>query len=190
MKSDPPIAIFSSAKDWHDYLLKNHTNQEGVRIRFVKKGNSEPCVSRKDSLEIALMFGWIDGKAETIDDKYWLLKYTPRRPKSMWSKINCVTAERLIREKKMQPSGLLQVELAKKDGRWDNAYDSPMNMTVPDDFLEQLSKNKKAFIFFETLNKTNKYHIAFQLQTAKKPETRMRRMESILDKLSKEEKFY
>lgn len=190
MKPAPPIVSFPSANDWYNYLSKNHTNTEGVRLKLAKKGSGEVSVSHAEALETALMFGWIDGLAQSIDEKFWALKFTPRRPKSMWSKRNCEIVERLIKEKKMQPSGLAQVEAAKTDGRWDKAYDSPKNMVVPEDFLKELSKDKIAMDFFKTLNKTNTYAITWRLQTAKKPETRERRMKALLEMLSNKKKLH
>jgi uncharacterized protein YdeI (YjbR/CyaY-like superfamily) len=190
IKPLPPLMHFTSAKEWHDYLKKNYTNQEGVRLKFAKKESGAVSISQREALEIALMFGWIDGLSKGIDEKYWSLKFTPRRAKSMWSKRNCEIVERLVKEKKMQPSGMAQIEAAKKDGRWDRAYDSPKNMVMPQDFLQELSKNKKALSFFETLNKTNKYAIGWRLQTAKKPETRIKRMKEILIMMTKGEKLH
>jgi uncharacterized protein YdeI (YjbR/CyaY-like superfamily) len=125
-----------------------------------------------------------------LDDKSWLQKYTPRRSKSMWSKINREHVARLVKEKRMQPAGLKEVEAAKNDGRWEAAYDSPKNMEVPADFLKELKKDKKAFEFFKTLNKTNIYAIAWRLQTAKKPETRQKRMKVLLEMMKDNKKIH
>ena len=128
--------------------------------------------------------------ANKYDDLSYLQKFTPRRKRSIWSKRNIEHVERLISEGRMQPAGLRQIEAAKADGRWDQAYDSPANMEVPADFLEELSKDPAAKAFFDTLNKTNLYAIGWRLQTAKKPETRAKRMKAILEMLSKGEKFH
>lgn len=124
------------------------------------------------------------------DDKSWIQRFTPRRPKSVWSKRNVEYVERLSALGKIKPSGLKKIEEAKADGSWAKAYDSPKNMEIPNDFLKKLNKNKKAKMFFETLNKANKYAIAWRLQTAKKPETRSKRMNIILEMLSEEKKFH
>ncbi len=137
-----------------------------------------------------MCYGWIDGQLKKCDEKSWLQKFTPRRARSIWSKRNADRATKLIKLKKMKPAGLKEIENAKSDGRWEKAYESPKDMTIPGDFLKRLSKDKKAQKFFETLNRANKYAISWRLQTAKKPETREKRMINILDMLSKEEKFH
>lgn len=190
MKVEPPIVSFSTVDEWHSYLSKNFTNEQGVRLKLAKKGVNTQSVTHQEALEVSLMYGWIDGKAQTVDENYWLLKFTPRRAKSMWSKRNCDIVERLIKENKMQPSGLVQVEEAKKDGRWDRAYDSPKNMVIPEDFLKELKKDPSALEFFNTLNKTNVYAITWRLQTAKKPETREKRMKELLQMLKNKQKLH
>src|SRR5262249_35841977 len=137
-----------------------------------------------------LCYGWIDGQRKSHDDTYFLQKFTPRRPKGLWSKRNIDKVTRLIAEGRMQPSGLAEAEAAKQDGRWKAAYDSPRNMTVPEDCLKALKKNKEALAFFNTLNKANIYAIAWRLQTAKKPETRQRRFDALLAMLEREEKLH
>ena len=129
-------------------------------------------------------------KKKKYDDASWIQKFTPRRAKSIWSKKNIEHTERLIKAGKMQHTGLAEIERAKTDSRWGQAYDSPSNATVPADFLKLLSRNKKAKEFFATLNKTNLYAITWRLQTAKKPETREKRMQAIIAMLEKSEKFH
>ena len=141
------------------------------------------------ALDQALCFGWIDGQKKPYDDQSWLTRFTPRRPKSGWSKINTQHAERLIKSGEMTPAGLKEVNAAKADGRWKTAYDSFGKAIVPDDFLREVAKNKKAKAFFETLNKTNLYSIVYRLQTAKKPETRERWKRRIIQMLARGEKF-
>jgi uncharacterized protein YdeI (YjbR/CyaY-like superfamily) len=141
-------------------------------------------------LDEALCYGWIDGQLNKHDDISWLHKFIPRGAKSIWSKRNTDHTERLIMLGKMKPSGLHEIEKAKADGRWAKAYDSPAEMKASDDFITALSKNKKAKTFFESLNRANKYAIAWRLQTAKKPETREKRMKTILEMLAKGEKFH
>jgi uncharacterized protein YdeI (YjbR/CyaY-like superfamily) len=141
-------------------------------------------------LDQALCYGWIDGQKKAYDEYSWLQKFTPRRAQSGWSKINTEHAERLIKNGQMQQAGLEAVEAAKADGRWQTAYDSPRNASVPEDFLKALAKNKKAKAFFETLNKANIYSIVYRLQTAKKPETREKRMQLILAMMDRGEKFH
>jgi uncharacterized protein YdeI (YjbR/CyaY-like superfamily) len=133
---------------------------------------------------------WIDGRKLPGDEQFWLQTFTPRRPKSGWSKKNTGHAERLIKSGEMTAAGLKEVEAARSDGRWQAAYDSFSNAAIPDDFLKELARNKKAKAFFATLNNTNLYSIAYRLQTAKKPETREKRMQAIIEKLARCEKFH
>lgn len=158
-------------------------------MKIYKKSTNINSVSYDEALDIALCFGWIDGQKKKYDEQSWLQKFTPRRKRSLWSKRNCEKVEKLIQANKMQPSGLKEIEAAQADGRWEKAYDSPKNMEIPNDFLEKVKKDKETFAFFQTLNKSNPYAIAWRLQTAKKPETRQRRMAKILEMLQKEEKI-
>lgn len=185
-----PVKQFVSQKELEDWLSKNFEQQTGVWVKFAKKGSGVTTVNYAEALDVALCYGWIDGLVNSLDEKFYLQKFTPRRAKSNWSKINKEHVARLIKEKRMQPAGLLQVEAAKKDGRWDAAYNSPKTMVIPQDFLNLLSKNKKAEEFYRTLNKTNTYFISFQLATAKKSETREKRMQKIIGMLERGEKFY
>ncbi len=184
------IISFESPSEWADWLAANHTQPTGIWLRFFKKGSGVTSITYAEALQEALCYGWIDGQANKYDEQSWLQKFTPRRKKSIWSKINTQHVERLIKEKKMKAAGLKEIEAAKQDGRWEQAYDSHKNMTIPEDFLLELEKNSTAKSFFKTLNKTNLYSIAFRLQTAKKPETREKRMKAILEMLSKGEKFH
>ena len=143
-----------------------------------------------EALDEALCYGWIDGQLDKYDEKSWLRKFTPRRPKSVWSKRNIAHIDRMTRAGKMKSAGRKEVEAAKADGRWKRAYDSPSAMQIPADFLKALSQDKKAKAFFATLNKANTYAIAWRLQTAKRPETRAKRLQAILAKLKKGEKFH
>jgi uncharacterized protein YdeI (YjbR/CyaY-like superfamily) len=184
------VVSFASSKEWAKWIAENYAKSIGVYVRFFKKDSGEKTVTYAEALEEALCYGWIDGQANKYDADSYIQKFTPRRPKSIWSKRNTEIAERLIKEGRMKKAGLEQVELAKADGRWQQAYDSPKNMKVPDDFLQELSKNKKAKTFFDGLNKTNLYAIAWRLQTAKKPETREKRLKEILAMMSEGKKFH
>lgn len=185
-----PIVAFEDISSWARWLEQNHDKASGVWIRFFKKATEITSITYDEALDEALCYGWIDGQVKAYDKKSWLQKFTPRRIRSMWSKRNIEHITRLTQLGKMKEAGLKEVEKAKADGRWNAAYDSPSNMTVPKDFLKELSKNKIAKAFFESLNKTNTYAIVWRLQTAKKPETRKRRMKVILDMLTNEEKFH
>jgi uncharacterized protein YdeI (YjbR/CyaY-like superfamily) len=184
------VLAFASAKEWRKWLAANHATSDGIWLRYYKKDSGEKTVTYAEALEEALCYGWIDGQADKYDAASYIQKFTPRRPRSIWSKINTEKAERLITEGKMKKAGMQQVELAKADGRWQRAYDSPTNMKVPEDFLQQLAKNKKAKAFFDGLNKTNLYAIAWRLQTAKKPETREKRLKEIIEMMKEGKKFH
>jgi uncharacterized protein YdeI (YjbR/CyaY-like superfamily) len=189
-KVDLPVISFQSAKEWRSWLSKNAPASTGVWIKIFKKESKEKSITYVEALDEALCYGWIDGQKKSLDKQAWLQKFCPRGSKSIWSKVNITHIERLTKAGKMKPQGLKAVAAAKADGRWEKAYDSPRNMTVPDDFIKELSKNKKSLEFFKTLNRANLYAIVFRLQTAKKPETRQKRMLAILEMLSKGEKFH
>jgi uncharacterized protein YdeI (YjbR/CyaY-like superfamily) len=188
--TDLQIIVFKNSKNWEYWLEKNHNSSKGIWIKFYKKNSDIVSITHDKALDVALCYGWIDGQLKKGDEKFYLQKFLPRRAKSIWSKRNIEHVERLKKEGKMKPSGLKEIEAAKSDGRFAKAYDPPSKMTIPDDFLKRLSKDKKAFKFFELLNRTNKYSIAWRLQTAKKPEIREKRMIKILEMLSKGERFH
>ncbi len=190
VKPELRILPFKSSKDWSKWLVKNHSSSNGIWLKFFKKNSCIRSIVYSEAVDEALCYGWIDGQAKSFDDQAYLQRFTPRRTKSIWSKRNIENIKRLSDEDRMKPSGLKEVESAKTDGRWDQAYDSPSNAKVPDDFLKQLSKNKKSKAFFATLNKTNLYAITWRLQTAKKPKTRLKRMKIILEMLAEEKKFH
>jgi uncharacterized protein YdeI (YjbR/CyaY-like superfamily) len=181
---------FTSSREFRAWLAKNCVRSEGIWLRIYKKASGVATVSYAEALDQALCHGWIDSQKRPSDNQSWLQKFTPRRPQSGWSKNNTKHAERLIKSGAMTAAGLKEVEAAKADGRWQAAYDGFGVATVPDDFLRELARNKKAKAFFATLNKTNLYSIAYRLQTAKKPETRARRMLAIIAMLARGEKFH
>ncbi len=178
-----PVRAFATPKLWRAWLEKHHATASGVQLRLYKKATKIKSVTYQQALDEALCYGWIDGQSNTYDEQSWLQKFTPRRPKSMWSKRNREHVARLTKAKLMTPAGLAEVKQAKKDGRWEQAYDSPKNMQVPEDFLTELKKDTTTYAYFMTLNKANVYAIAWRLQTAKKPETRERRKQKLLDML-------
>lgn len=181
---------FESSSAFRDWLDANHHKSDGLWLRIFKKNSGEATITYHEALDHALCYGWIDGQKRARDERSWLQKFTPRRAKSNWSKVNTGHAERLIQAGQMQPAGLKAIEAAKADGRWKAASDSPRNVSVPEDFLKALRKNKKAKAFFETLNKANIYSIVYRLKTAKKPETREKRMRMILAMMDRGEKFH
>ena len=189
-KPELPILYFKTPQQWAEWLAKNFEREEGVWLRYFKKGSGEPTITYAEALDEALCYGWVDSQAKGYDDKSYLQKYTPRRAKSIWSKRNIAHIARLEKDGRMQLSGWQVVEAAKADGRWQSAYDSPSNMVMDAEFLKELAKNKAAQKFYDTLNKTNTYSIAWRLQTAKKPETRAKRITEIIAVLAAGKTFH
>jgi uncharacterized protein YdeI (YjbR/CyaY-like superfamily) len=171
-------------------MAKEHTRAPGLLLRIYKKDSGVSSVTYAEALEQALCFGWIDGQKLPLDANSWMQKFTPRRARSRWSKINVAHADRLIREGQMMPAGLEEVEAAKADGRWAAAYDSSANAMVPPEFVKELARNAKAKHFYATLNKTNLFSIAYRLQTAKRLETKNKRIKLIIEMLARGEKFH
>jgi uncharacterized protein YdeI (YjbR/CyaY-like superfamily) len=171
-------------------MAKEHTRAPALLLRFYKKDSGVSSVTYAEALDQALCFGWIDGQKLPFDANSWVQKFTPRRAKGSWSKKNVGHVDRLIQEGQMTPAGLKVVEAAKTDGRWAAAYDSSANATVPPEFVKELARNAKAKQFYATLNKANLYAIAYRLQTAKRPETKIRRIKLIIEMLARGEKFH
>ena len=189
--SEPVVLDVRSPDEWEHWLGANHEETvEGVWLRLFKKGQPDATLVYADAVEVALCFGWIDGQVKKHDDVSRVQRFTPRRRRSAWSKLNTERAERLIGAGRMQPAGLREVEAAKSDGRWQQAYDPPSTAVVPDDFLAELHKNEKAAAFFATLSKRNTYPVAYRLQTAKTPETRAKRIAAMIDMFERGEKFH
>ncbi len=189
-KLDLPIISFVSRDAWEAWLDNHHATSDGLWLKIAKKDSGIDTVSYAEALEAALCYGWIDGQKASFDDHYWLQRFTPRRPRSKWSKVNRKKATELIEKGKMKPAGLREVERAKADGRWEAAYDAQSTATVPDDLQRELEKNEVAREFFATLNSTNRYAILYQIQDAKKPETRARRIKKFVAMLSEQKKLY
>jgi uncharacterized protein YdeI (YjbR/CyaY-like superfamily) len=185
-----PIISFETQQDWERWLTEHHTDTEGLWLKIAKKEASISSVNYAEALESAICYGWIDGQKASFDDKYWLQKFTPRRAKSIWSKVNCYKALTLIAEGRMQPAGIRQVGLAQADGRWEAAYASQSKITIPDDFQKELDNNPGAREFFTTLNSVNRYAILFRIQTAKKPETRSARISTFIEMLANNQKLH
>ncbi len=184
------ILTFSSAAAWERWLGKNHAKSGGIWLRTYKKASGRPSVTYAEALDAALCHGWIDSQVRPRDAESYLQRFSPRRARSAWSKRNTAHVARLTREGRMRAAGRLQVAAAKRDGRWGQAYDSPRTAVPPADFLRRLRRDRKAGAFFAALNKANVYAIVYRLQTAKKPETRARRLELILGMLSRGERFH
>ena len=179
---------FGSRSAWETWLEKHHSASEGLWLKISKKGSGIESVSYAEAVEAALCYGWIDGQSNRFDDDYWLQRFTPRKPRSKWSAINRDKVTKLIEKGEMRPAGLLEVERAKADGRWDAAYEPPSTATVPEDLQRRLDENPEAAAFFATLNSTNRYAILYQIQDAKRPETRARRIEKFVALLKERKK--
>ena len=189
-KDNLPIIFFENQSTWNVWLKKNHKQTTGLWLKISKKGSGISSVTYYEALEEALCFGWIDGQKQSYDDKYFLQKFTPRRPRSIWSKVNVEKVASLIAAEKIQPSGIAAIEAAKADGRWDNAYDSHRTITISADFQAALDANAKAKTFYETLNKTNTYPMLWRIQTAQKAETRQSYIQKFISMLENGEKLH
>lgn len=189
-KNGEIVLEFDTQKELEDWYAQNHEKQKAFWIRFYKKSSGIKKVGYAEALEVALCYGWIDGIVNKLDELSYLQRFTPRRSRSIWSKINTEHIARLVKEGRMKKGGLLQVEAAQKDGRWDKAYGSPANIQVPEDFLKEIKKKKAAYAFFEKLNKSNKYAICYQIENAKKEETRIRRIKKFVEMMERGEKLY
>jgi uncharacterized protein YdeI (YjbR/CyaY-like superfamily) len=189
-KTELPVELFEDQKHWAAWLDKHHGGSSGLWLRLAKKGSDIQSVSYAEALEVALCYGWIDGQKKAYDESSWLQKLTPRGDRSLWSKVNREKAEELIRTGRMKPAGLAAVERARQNGRWEAAYDSPSNATVPSDFQAELDRHPKAKAFFDTLNSANRYAILWRIQTVKKAETRARRIRQFIEMLERNEKIH
>ena len=181
--TDLPIHAFPTAQELETFFEKEHETAEGFHLKLAKKASGIQSVSAAEAVEIALCFGWIDGRANGFDKDWWLVRYTPRRAKSIWSQKNVNTVSRLIEANRMRPAGLVAVEAAKADGRWDRAYAGPATIGVPEDFREALAALPAAKDYFETLNKTDRYAVLWRIQTSS-PKSRDKRIESLVQQLS------
>jgi uncharacterized protein YdeI (YjbR/CyaY-like superfamily) len=185
-----PIISFAGSKAWESWLKGNYTLQSGVWIKMAKKNSGVPSVTHLEALDVALCYGWIDGQARGLDETYHLRKFTPRRPRSLWSKINIGKVETLIQAGLMQPSGYAAIEAAKADGRWDAAYEPQSAATIPADFAAELAKHKQAEAYFTSLNKAAQYAFFWRLMTAKTPAIRANRLEKMLTMLREGKQFH
>jgi uncharacterized protein YdeI (YjbR/CyaY-like superfamily) len=179
--------LFTNAKAFEAWLKKNHAKSDGLWLKIAKRGVAERSVSYPEAVEIALCWGWIDGQKKGLDDQHFLQRFTPRRARSLWSKINVEKVATLIEAGRMQPPGQAQVEAAKTDGRWAQAYEGAKASTVPDDLVAALDVNPPAKAFFATLNASNRYAVLWRIQTAVKPETRAKRIAQLVDMLGRGE---
>jgi uncharacterized protein YdeI (YjbR/CyaY-like superfamily) len=189
MDSDP-IRAFKSQVAWETWLERNHSSRSGVWMRIARKASGKKSITHPEAVEIALCYGWIDAQARPESETAWLQRFMPRRPRSIWSKINREKAHALIASGRMKPAGLAEVERARKDGRLEAAYESQSGATVPKDFEKELDRHPKAREFFKTLSRSNSYAILWRIHTAKKPETRARRIRTFIEMLEKGETIH
>ena len=187
---DYPVLAFESEDAWEAWLRERHADEPGVWIKIAKKGSGIPSVTHASALDAALCYGWIDGQARSIDETWYVQKFTPRRARSLWSKRNREKVAALIEAGPMQPAGLAEIERAKADGRWDAAYDGPAAAVVPDDLREALDAVPAAAELFAGLNSQNRFAILHRIQTAVKPETRAKRVAQFVEMLARGEKPY
>ena len=176
MAKDLPVLSFATPNAWSGWLAAHHASARGVWLKIAKTSASSASITYAQAIEVALAWGWIDGQKGKLDDAWWLQRFTPRTAKSPWSKINRAKAEALIAAGSMEPPGLAEVERAKRDGRWERAYDGARSSSVPADLAAAFARNARALAFFETLDGANRYAILYRVQTAKKPETRAERI--------------
>jgi uncharacterized protein YdeI (YjbR/CyaY-like superfamily) len=185
-----PTRRFASGHDWAAWLERNHDRSPGLWLQLAKKGANVPSVSYPEALDVALCYGWIDGQKRPQSHRFWLQKFGPRTKTSLWSRINREKALALAAAGRMRPPGMAEIERAKADGRWKGAYDSARASTVPEDLESALKRNAKARRHFEALDRANRYAILFRLQTAKKAETRARRLADFLKMLERGRKIH
>jgi uncharacterized protein YdeI (YjbR/CyaY-like superfamily) len=191
MPPDPlPVMTFESTDAWDAWLAAHHADSPGLWLMIAKKGATGRTISYHEALDVALCHGWIDGQKGRHDDEYWLQRFTPRKPGSNWSKINTERAAALIASGRMRPAGLREVERARADGRWEQAYESQSRVTVPEDLARALAANERARAFFATLDSANRYAILYRIGTAKKPETRAKRIDTYVAMLSEHKKIH
>ncbi|GLX68698.1 YdeI/OmpD-associated family protein [Paenibacillus glycanilyticus] len=188
--ADLPILYFADQPEFEKWLADHYDQSAGIWLQISKKDASRPSVTYHEALDVALCYGWIDSHKKKHDDESWIQRFSPRGPKSIWSQINKDKTEALIAAGRMQTCGLKAIEIAKQNGQWDKAYESQSNATVPEDFAMELARNEKARLFFETLNKQNRYAILFRIQNVKKQETRVKKIRQFMDMLEKGEKIY
>ena len=190
MAAELPTLLFATPADLEAWLEESHDGSDGVWLKIAKKGAREPSVTYAEALELALCFGWIDSQKRGHDDQHFLQRFTPRRPRGRWSKINREKAEALIAAGAMRPAGMAEIEAAQADGRWEAAYEGQRTAQVPDDLQRELDANPAAGEFFAGLDSANRYAIVYRLNDAKKPETRERRLRKFVAMLERGERIH
>lgn len=189
----PPAAapvLFKNARAFETWLKRHHASDDGLWLKIAKRGAEEPSITYAEALEVALCWGWIDGQKKGFDDQHFLQRFTPRRARSIWSKINVDKVEGLIAAGRMQPPGQAQIDAAKADGRWARAYDGARTSAVPDDLSAALAAEPAAEAFFAGIDAANRYAVLWRVQTAVKPETRARRIAQLVAMLARGERIH
>ncbi len=184
------IKMFKGPKEFETWLSAKHATCKGLWLRIAKKDSGLISITYPEALDAALCYGWIDGQKKSHDEKSWLQRFTPRGPRSIWSKVNTQHTRRLIEQGRMKPAGQKAIDDAKKDGRWDAAYESQSKATVPEDLQAALNDNPEAKAFFATLESHNRYAVLFRVHGAKTPETRARRIAKFVTMLARREKLH
>lgn len=184
------IRGFKTRKEFAAWLDKNHKTSPALWVRMGRKGSGIKSITYAEGVEVALCYGWIDAQKLPENETTWLQRFMPRRPRSIWSKVNREKALALIANGQMTQAGLVEIERAKTDGRWEAAYDSQAGASVPPDFEEALERHPKAKAFFKSISAANRYAITWRLQTAKKAETRAKRMRTFIEMLEKGETLH
>jgi uncharacterized protein YdeI (YjbR/CyaY-like superfamily) len=190
VKRDLPVLAFKSQQAWDNWLASQPAGSKGLWLKLARKSSGIASVSKAEALDCALCHGWIDGQLDRFDDDFWLIRFTPRQATSKWSEKNRARALELVELKRMRPTGLQQIESAKRDGRWDAAYASQRTAQIPEDLRAALARNKKAKGFFEALDSHNRFAILYRLQDAKKAETRAARLEKYVAMLIEGKTIY
>ncbi len=185
-----PVKAFASGRSWETWLAREHARSPGLWIKFAKKGSGRRSVTHAEALDSALRFGWIDGQVRSLDETWYLQRFTPRAPRSKWSRINREKALELIASGRMEPTGLAEVERAQADGRWETAYEPQSAASVPEDLERAFAKSPEAREFFDTLDSRNRYAVLHRIADAKRRETRARRIEKFVAMLAAREKIY
>jgi uncharacterized protein YdeI (YjbR/CyaY-like superfamily) len=183
-----PVIPFADTEEWERWLHEHHESAPGLWLKLAKKGSAAASVTYAQALELALCFGWIDGQKGAYDESWWLQRFTPRGPRSRWSRINREKAQELEHAGRLRPAGLREIERARADGRWEAAYESQSRATVPDDLRRELDRDPAARAFFESLERHNRYAILYRIHDAKRPETRARRIARFMEMLRAGEK--
>jgi uncharacterized protein YdeI (YjbR/CyaY-like superfamily) len=184
-----PTVFFASPAEWEEWLEQNHESGGGVWIKMAKKASGIESVRHDEAVDVALCFGWIDGRREALDDTHFLQRFTPRRPRGRWSRINRDKVERMTAEGRMRPAGVAEVERARADGRWDAAYEGQRASKVPEDLRRELEARPRAKEFFDGLDSQSRYAFVYRLGDAKRPETRARRLEKFVAMLERGERL-